>query len=431
MSGKLATGFEVRRSAAQRLQLVLGGAPFVPFGQKDLDDARDRALANRLVTLTLKRHGQINYVLDQVLDKGLPKRSGLFEASMRLAITQLLFLPETGDHAAIHLAVEVIKKDRRAGRFAKLANAILRKVQRDISPEQLAAEQLAPQWMYQKWLEQYGDERTARMLDAILEEAPLDLSFKPETTDGVAAVSGITTHGQSARVVVRDAAVDQLSGYDSGEWWVQDLAASLPVQLAGPQKGQSALDICAAPGGKTAQLAAAGMDVVAVDNDGARMERVKENLERLQLDARLIVADATELSAEQQFDLVVLDAPCSATGTFRRHPEVIWHRKEKDIRSRAELQKQMLAQAAHLVKPGGTLIYCTCSLEQEEGEEQAQQFLADHAKFELNEITSSEFSTLPDVICANGFLRTLPGMAVSGVSGSLDGFFAARFVRSV
>ena len=430
MSGKLATGFEVRRSAAQRLQLVLGGAPFVPFGQKDLEDARDRALANRLVTLTLKRHGQINYVLDQVLDKGLPKRSGLFEASMRLAIAQLLFLPETGDHAAIHLAVEVIKKDRRAGRFAKLANAILRKVQRDISPEQLSAEQLAPQWMYQKWLEQYGDERAARMLDAILEDAPLDLSFKPETTDGVAAVSGITTHGQSARVVVRDAAVDQLSGYDSGEWWVQDLAASLPVQLAGPQKGQSALDICAAPGGKTAQLAAAGMDVVAVDNDGARMERVKENLERLQLDAKLIVADATELSAEQQFDLVVLDAPCSATGTFRRHPEVIWHRKEKDIRSRAELQKQMLAQAAHLVKPGGTLVYCTCSLEQEEGEMQARQFLADHAKFELNEITSREFSTLPDVICADGFLRTLPGMAVSGVSGSLDGFFAARFVRS-
>ncbi len=427
-----ATGFEIRRAAAQRLQTVLTGAPFVPFPARDIADPRDRALANKLVTVSLRRHGQISQILTSVLEKGMPKRAGLFEAALRIGIAQLMFLPDMGDHSAINLAVEVIKKDRRAGRFAKLANAALRNVQRGFSVDDLDPKDLVPSWIYARWTRHYGEEAAAKMVQSLLVQAPLDLTAKnadgqSELFDDIGAIQSL---GSSFRVGEREVPVEELPGYQEGHWWVQDFAATLPVHLSDPQKEHSILDICAAPGGKTAQLAASGADVTAIDFDGKRLERVKENLDRVGLTVKLVEADATNLSTERQYDRVILDAPCSATGTFRRHPEVIWHRLEKDINQRGELQAQMLLNAARLVKPGGQLIFCTCSLEPEEGENQAKSFLSAHAEFELKPIEREELGGWADVILDGGVLRTLPGMKIPNNEGDLDGFFAARFIRT-
>jgi len=427
-----ATGFDIRRAAAQRLQLVLTGAPFVPFQQREIADSRDRALANKLVTVSLRRHGQISQILGSVLEKGMPKRAGLFEAALRIGVAQLLFLPEMGEHAAIHLAVEVIKKDRRAGRFAKLANAALRNVQRGFSVEDLDPKDLVPTWVFARWERHYGAETAVEMAKAVLEPVPLDLTGRSgdEQSDIFDEMGAVHLIGASYRLDDRDVPVEELPGYADGKWWVQDVAATLPVKLAAVTPGQSVLDICAAPGGKTAQLAANGAEVTAVDLDGKRLERVKENLERLKLNAKLVEADATNLSAEKQYDVVVLDAPCSATGTYRRHPEVIWHRREKDIKQRAQLQSEMLKNAAHLVKPSGTLVFCTCSLEPEEGEKQMGAFLQSHPQFEVRAIMPEELEGWAEPVIEGGFLRTTPNMSLPKNGKGLDGFFAARLQRT-
>ena len=426
-----ATGFDIRRAAAQRLQTVLTGAPFVPFGAREISDSRDRALANKLVTVSLRRHGQISRILSSVLEKGIPKRAGIFEAALRSGIAQLLFLPDMGQHAAIHLAVEVIKKDRRAGRFAKLANAALRNVQRGFSVDDLDPKDLVPAWVFTRWEKHYGETAALGMLDALLAPVPLDITGRPDQdqTELFNKMGAVKNLGASYRLEDRDVSVEELPGFVDGQWWIQDLASTLPVYLANPQPGQKVLDICAAPGGKTAQLAASGAEVTAVDLDGKRLERVKENLDRLKLNATLIEADATNLSAETQYDLVVLDAPCSATGTYRRHPEVLWHRREKDIKQRAQLQKEMLINAAHLVNVDGQLVFCTCSLEPEEGEVQVVAFLKIHPEFEVVPVVQKELENWTDPILEGGYVRTLPSMSAPQNGTGMDGFFAARLRR--
>lgn len=434
MSAKSNTaGLEVRRAAAQRLQLVLTGAPFIPFGADDFEDGRERALANRLVTTALRRHGQINQVLANVMDKGMPKRAGLFEPAMRIGIAQLLFMPEQGAHAALHLAVETIKRDRRASRFAKLANAALRSVQRQADEWPLRVQDLVPEWMFKRWISQYGETQAHKMAELLLAQPPLDLVFKigvepqtgPDGFDGLAPLLP-----QSFRLATRDASVADLPDYANGQWWVQDLSSTLPARLAGSLTGKKVLDLCAAPGGKTAQLCDMGGLVTAVEIEADRLVRLKENLERLNFHAEMLEADATQLDELGEFDVVMLDAPCSATGTFRRHPEVLWHRKESDFAHRAALQAQMLGSAAKKVAKGGQLIYCTCSLEPEEGENQIEQFLGQHSEFELAPIQSEELDGWAGPIDLNGYVRALPCVELpNGCVGGTDGFFAARLQR--
>jgi 16S rRNA (cytosine967-C5)-methyltransferase len=224
--------------------------------------------------------------------------------------------------------------------------------------------------------------------------------------------------------------VRELPGFADGAWWVQDAAAALPARLLAVKPGERVADFCAAPGGKTAQLAAASADVVAVDRSAKRLVRLSENLERLKLAAETRVADATILDAPP-FDAILLDAPCSATGTLRRHPDVAWTKDEMDVRRLADLQRRLLDAAARLLRPGGRLVYCTCSLEPEEGEEQAASFLARHPDFSRVPVTADEVGGLTDLVSPEGDLRTLPfHLSVDGARGGLDGFFAARFVRS-
>jgi 16S rRNA (cytosine967-C5)-methyltransferase len=427
-TGSLPPGLTARLVAAQRLQEVLGGARFVPLGQAEIAEPRDRALANRLVTMALRRHGQLNLALAQLLERGLPARSGSFEAVLRLALTQLLYLPEIGDHSALFLAVEAVKRDRRAGHLAKLMNGVLRNAQRTAdSLRQLPMAALFPEALRQNWATAYGAEAVDGFGEALLAGAPLDLTAKADDAALLAELGGTKLLDDVIRLEQRDRPIDRLQGYAEGDWWVQDVAASLPARLLQLAPGARVLDLCAAPGGKTAQLIKVGYEVTALDSDRKRLDRLEANLNRLGYGAEVLCADALTFRPVSPFDGVLLDAPCSATGTFRRHPEVVWHRLEADIAGRVAVQRRFLTAAVEALAPGGTLIYCVCSLEPQEGEEQAAWVLANLPELSLAKIAPTELGPLSAAVTADGFMRTHPGMAP--FSGGMDGFFAARFRR--
>jgi 16S rRNA (cytosine967-C5)-methyltransferase len=430
-------GFAIRHAAAQRLTAVLAGDAFEPFGHGDFAEGRDRALANRLVTLALRHHGQLDTLFAERLKKGWPKRSGLFEAALRIGAAQMLFLPEQGDHSAVHLSVEIIKADKRARPFAKLANAILRGVGRERPTLPETPEALLPPVLLKRWRKAYGAEALDGIAQALVDGPALDLTLKHDDPELIAALGAAPVLGDTVRITHRDRAVSDLPGYEEGAFWVQDMAAALPARLLGAGPGDHAVDLCAAPGGKTAQLIKAGASVTALDLDESRLERLAGNLDRLGYQAELVVGDARSFDNDGAYSHVLLDAPCSATGTLRRHPEVIWHRDAADFRERARLQVAMLDNAARITAPGGTLVYCTCSLEPEEGEDQAEAFLTRHAGFRIKPVEATELAGWKAPITQLGHVRTVPGMPIpnadspAGVSGTMDGFFIARFTRDL
>jgi 16S rRNA (cytosine967-C5)-methyltransferase len=420
-------GLAVRLAAAHRLGEVLAGAHFAPLGPGEIADGRDRALANRLVTTALRRHGHLGLAIARLLDRGLPGRAGSFEAVLRLALAQLLYLPELGDHSAVFLAGEALKRDRRAGHLGKLMNAVLRRAQAEAETlRQAPSAALFPTDLAARWQSVYGAAALEGFASALLEGAPLDLIGK----DGPPDLPGaMPVFADVARLTDRDRRVEELPGYAEGRWWVQDLAASLPARLLRLPSGARVADLCAAPGGKTAQLVKAGYAVTAVESDGARLARLDANLRRLGYEAEQVEADARAFQPAAPFDGVLLDAPCSATGTFRRHPEVIWRRSRADIASRVGLQRDLLRAAWDMLKPGGTLVYCVCSLEPEEGEAQAEWALTHLADSRLLPVAPDELGPLAAAVTPAGFLRTHPALAVPGLAGGLDGFFATRLRR--
>lgn len=409
---------------------MLGGSHFSPFAANELADGRDRALANRLVTMALRRHGHLNLMLPYLLERGLPKKSGSFEAVLRLALTQLLYLPEIGAHSAIFLAVEALKRDQRAAHLAKLANAVLRRAQTEAeSLRQAPAELLFPDLLRQSWAATYGAENIGGFAEALLQPVPLDIVLKEPDAALIEAVGGVPLGDDMVRIDSRDRPVEALAGYAEGKWWVQDFAASLPARLIDLPPGSRVLDLCAAPGGKTAQLITAGYEVTSLDNDAERVKRLEGNLSRLGYTAEVVEADAASFTTDEKFDAVLLDAPCSATGTFRRHPEVTWQRGA-DLSGRVALQRRLIANAAECLKPDGVLVYCVCSLEVEEGEAQAQWVRDNLPALEPMPIDPQKFAIFPGAISGAGELRTHPGMVAPGSArGTLDGFFAARFRR--
>jgi 16S rRNA (cytosine967-C5)-methyltransferase len=429
---ELPAGLAPRLAAAERLAEVLGGARFSPFGAGEIADPRDRALANRLVTTALRRQGHLSAVLAELLARGLPPRAGRFEAILRLGLAQLLYLPDIGDHSAIFLAVESVKRDRRAAHLAKLANGVLRRAQaRAEEFRRLPTDLLLPETLRARWADAYGAAAVEGFGRALLEGAPLDLTLKQPDPALVEALNGAPMLPDAVRIGERDRPVEDLPGYAEGRWWVQDVAASLPARLLALPAGARVLDLCAAPGGKTAQLANAGYRVTAVDSDAVRLKRLRANLGRLALSADVVEADAADYRPAEQADAVLLDAPCSATGTFRRHPEVIWRRDLADLGGRVELQRKLLANAAACLRPGGVLVYCVCSLEPEEGERQAVWALGHVAGLESWPIAPAELGAFGFAVTGDGAVRTLPAMPVPPpAAGTLDGFFVARFRRA-
>jgi 16S rRNA (cytosine967-C5)-methyltransferase len=434
-------GLAARRIAADILDGVLhkrrtlddqlDGAAAHP-GLKTLSD-RDRALMRRLVATILRRLGTLGHVLSRLLDRGIPTDAPRAQSALLIGAAQILWM-DVPDHAAVDLSVRLVQSDRRAAKYAGLVNAVLRRCAREGQPliDEVAAQTLdVPPWLMARWVAHYGESTAREIATAIGHEPSLDLTVKADAAQWATRLHGEVLPTGTVRTLLQGS-VTMLPGFAEGQWWVQDAAAALPAQLFGDVTGKTIADLCAAPGGKTAQLVLAGADVTAIDRSPNRVARLRDNFARLGLQAQMVVADATEWQSERQFDGVLVDAPCASTGTIRRHPDVAWLRQELDIGALMALQQRLLQKAVTLLKPGGTLVYCTCSLEPEEGEQAIATLLAAEPGMRRAPAGASEVAGLTEILTPEGDLRTLPchlPHADPRLSG-LDGFYAARLVKS-
>src|SRR5450631_1109335 len=437
-------GLAARRIAADILDGVLhkhrtldeqldGGAAHP--GLKTLSD-RDRALMRRLVATILRRLGTLGHVLSRLLDRGIPTDAPRAQSALLIGAAQILWM-DVPDHAAVDLSVRLVQSDRRAAKYAGLVNAVLRRCAREGQPliDEVKAQTLdVPPWLLARWIAHYGESVARDIAIAISHEPSLDITVKADAAQWATRLHGETLPTGTVRTLLQGS-VTMLPGFTEGQWWVQDAAAALPARLFGDVAGKSIADLCAAPGGKTAQLALAGADVTAVDRSPGRMARLRDNLSRLALEAETVVADAADWQGRADaggFDGILIDAPCASTGTIRRHPDVAWLRQEADIGALMALQKRLLQRGVALLRPGGTLVYCTCSLEPEEGEQAIAALLATESAVRRAPIDAGEVAGLAEIVTAEGDLRTLPCHLPHDDPrlGGLDGFYAARLVKS-
>jgi 16S rRNA (cytosine967-C5)-methyltransferase len=392
-------------------------------------DPRDTAFARAIVMTVLRRLGEVDAIIATFLREPLPVRSGPAELILRMAAAELLHLG-VPPHAAVSSAVDLATKDPRARHFKGLVNAVARRLGaegKDVATT-LDIEQLSmPPWAWQMLIDQHGEKTTRAIARAHLAEPPLDISVASDEA-GWAERLGAERLPTGTLRRPTGGRIEELPGFADGAWWIQDAAAAMPARLMGDVRNLQVVDLCAAPGGKTMQLAAAGARVTAVDLDAARMDRVRENAARLRLDVRCEVADARIWSPSAPADAVLLDAPCSATGTVRRHPEILWRKDRSDLLAQAGLQHDLLEAAARMVRPGGLLVYCVCSLAREEGEDVIDTFLAGGPDFRREPLRPDELCGQSDFLTPAGDLRTLPSHWAE--RGGMDGFFACRLRRN-
>jgi 16S rRNA (cytosine967-C5)-methyltransferase len=392
---------------------------------------RDRALTRALVAVVLRRLGTLRHLLGGFLERGALPQAPRVESALLIGAAQILFF-DVPDHAAVDLSVRLAQADRHAARFAGLVNAVLRRVTREgaaLLPTLDMPVLDTPPWLFARWAQHYGAATAHAIATAHGHEPALDLTVKGDAEAWAAILGGRVLPTGTVRMLAHGP-VTALAGFDDGAWWVQDAAAALPARLFGDIRGRRVADLCAAPGGKTAQLAAAGAHVTAIDRAPARLKRLQENLARLSLDAEFVCADIAEWTAEP-FDAVLLDAPCSATGTIRRHPDVPWLKREEDVTALAGAQRRLIERAAALTARGGTLIYCTCSLEPEENQAVVAALLAQNSDLRRKPLTDDELFGRAELISADGDLRTLPCQFPDPDPrfAGLDGFYAARLVK--
>lgn len=382
---------------------------------------RDRGFAYALVLATLRHLGPIDRALDAKLGKAPPDA---VRNILRMGAAQA-FVMGTPAFAAVGTSVDLAAAVRETRPFKGLVNAVLRGLTRE-PPDLTDPSTFAPPWLYSRWQASFGEAEARGIATQIVSEPATDLT--PKNSDSLAPdeLEVVALVGGSWRSALRGD-VSTWPGFSQGDWWVQDASASIPARLFELKPGQTALDLCAAPGGKTLQLAATGASVVAVDRSASRLARVDENLKRAGLTAEVVVAEAGSWSDSRTFDAVLLDAPCSATGTFRRNPDVLWAARPGDIAALSAVQTRLLDSAARRVKPGGRLVYCVCSLEPEEGEAQIDAFLSRTPGFVLDPIAASEGGAPQVSLRADGTLRILP----HHLSGGTDGFYIARLRASV
>lgn len=391
-------------------------------------DPRDRAFVRLLLATTLRRLGEIEEVLGFLVERPLDGANAAGRQVLRLGAAQLLFLG-TPPHAAVDTSVRLVV-DAGLPHLKGLANAVLRRISRDgpaLLGDRDPARLNTPQWLWDSWTESYGEEATRAIAAAHLIEAPLDLTTRSNTDFWAGRLEGEVLPTGSIR---REGGgnVTELPGFAEGAWWVQDAAATLPARLLGDISGKQVADLCAAPGGKTLQLAAAGAAVTAVDISARRMVRVGENLARAGLSATLVTADAGKWVTSASFDAILLDAPCSGTGTLRRHPDIAWLKDEEDVGRLTLTQDRLLVRSADLLKAGGTLIYAVCSLQEDEGPARVAALLAHDKRLTRLPVQPAEMPGLADAITPAGDVRTLPSMWPE--RGGLDGFYIARLRKS-
>jgi 16S rRNA (cytosine967-C5)-methyltransferase len=401
-----------RRPLDSQLEALKGLAP------------RDAGFARALASQSLRHFGELDAVIRQFVAKPLqPHKAGPATEILLLGACELLIL-KVPPHAAVDAANRLAQADGKAVHFKSLINAVLRRVARDGETARAAldvARLNTPDWLWTRWSAQYGEAVARAIAAAHGKEAPLDIMLKNADAAHPESASLV---GLSRRVGA-EGRVEDMPGFADGGWWVQDVAATLPVLLLGDVAGKRVIDLCAAPGGKSLQLAARGAEVTAVEIDPTRAARIRENLARVGLSADVVESDARDF--KNTAPLVLLDAPCTATGTIRRHPDLPWIKGAGDVTAQTALAYDLLESAATMVAPDGLLVFAVCSLEREEGEEQIAAFLATHPEFARMPLSAQEVHGHDEWITPDGDLRTLP-CHLSDVGG-MDGFYAARLRR--
>jgi 16S rRNA (cytosine967-C5)-methyltransferase len=422
----MSSGLPARKAALAMLTEVLRHRRPLDHALAPLKtlDVRDAAFARALASQTLRHFGELDALIRHFVPKApAPHKAGPAMEILLLGAAELSIL-KVPPHAAVDAANDLAGQDSKAVHFKPLINAVLRRIAREGESVRAGLDRPRlniPDWLWSRWCAQYGEETARAIAEAHGAEAPLDISLKNKAA---LVPESIALFGASRRVRA-EGRVEELAGFREGDWWVQDAAAGLPALLLGDVKGKKVIDLCAAPGGKTLQLAALGADVTAVEIDPARAARIGENLARVKLEAQMVESDARDFEARAP--LVLLDAPCTATGTIRRHPDLPWIKGAADVTAQAATAYELLESAARMVEEGGLLVFAVCSLEREEGEEQVATFLSGHREFTHLPVTADDLFGHGEWITAQGDLRTLPCHLKE--LGGMDGFYAARLRR--
>ncbi len=397
-----------------------------------LPEPRDRAFTRMIATTTLRRLGQIDDLIRKASSNPEKEISPpLLKHIIRIGVTQLVFM-EVPDYAAVNTSVDLTDENN-LSKTKGFANAVLRKIARegrDWTARQDIPRLNTPEWMLQKWVEDYGLKTAIEIGQGNMEEPPLDLTVKSSED-----IAYWQSHLQAELLptgslrVPKSGRIEEIAGYESGAWWVQDAVAALPAKLFGNIEGKVIADLCAAPGGKTAQLASQGAHVIALDRSARRLVRFRENIERLGLQDNVTTeaGDASVWKPKEGLDAILLDAPCTASGTLRKSPDVAWIKDKNDLRSLADLQERLLDNAATMLNERGILIYCTCSLFKDEGEHQIEAFLERHNDFSRAPITPPEIGGFSDAVTSQGDVRIFPYHMAS--LGGMDGFYISRLVK--
>lgn len=393
---------------------------------------RDRGLCRAIVGAALRNRSLITTIIDGYLERPLPENARGLKNLLHSACAQILFL-NVADHAAIDLAVTAAKNDPRSRRFCGLVNAVLRKIASNKLDLLASKAQHAqpPAWFLKLLQDNYGQVTTTHILEALATQPALDLTVKADPELWARKLGGVVLPTGTVRIAEAVGPIDSFEGFKEGDWWVQNAAASIPAKLFGSIKDLHIADLCAAPGGKSAQMAHLGARVTAIDLSSNRLKRLQSNMERLKLKVDCWVGNFKDYPANETFDAVLLDAPCSSTGTIRRHPDILWTKNLSDIKKLADLQRDLLIAAFRLVKRGGTIVFSNCSLAKEEGEEVVSDVLRQHQQIGLAPILKNELPGMENLITKDGYLRTTPADFANEnpILAGLDGFFAARLIK--
>ncbi len=388
----------------------------------------DRGLVRAILHSALRHLPRIEAILHELLDTPLPEGARSLHHLLVVAAAQMLYL-DVPDHSAVDLAVEQANRDPRSRRFAKLVNAILRRVGREKEAllEWVNDIPCIPEWFLKRLIAVYGLDHALAIAEAQLQPVMIDLTVKSDAQGWADKLGGQVLPTGTVRLAPFKGSIPSLEGFEDGEWWVQDAAAAIPAKLFGDLSGKRVADLCAAPGGKTAQLVLAGAAVTAVEQSASRLKRLQSNLERLRLSAEFVTSNLLDLDGSTVFDAILLDAPCSSTGTTRRHPDVLWSKDAEDIAKLAALQEKLLRHALTLLAPGGRIVFSNCSIDPSEGEHVVDRVLADHPELKLLPIGKEDWPGLDAAITDRGEFRTTPAMLHA--EGGLDGFYACVIAK--
>ena len=389
---------------------------------------RDRAFCFNLVLTTLRRRGQIDDLINSCLERPLGTKGERAMILLRLGVAQIAFL-DVKPYAAVDTSVK-LAESRKLVHYKKLINAILRKVAKEgvaVVQRQNAEKLNTPVWLWKTWKKVYGSAACYNIAKAHQTQPPLDITVKKDPEAWATKLSGTNIFGNTVRLK-HGQYIEGLQGYSEGDWWVQDLAASIPVMLFGNVRNLCVADLCAAPGGKTAQLLSRGAKVIALDWSHRRVDILEQNMKRLKFEPNIIVEDACNWQPKQPLDAVLIDAPCSSTGTVRRNPDIFYTKTKKDVEKLVGTQIALIRAAQKIVKKGGVIVFSTCSLLPQEGPDLIESVLIEDKTLSRSPISAEELGLMPGSVTETGDLRTLPFHY--GNFGGMDGFYAVRLIRN-